>query len=84
MIFITGLLPHGIFEVPGQLISAAISARLVWFMIDKYIRHRRVETTLKQMITTSAVDTVVYALPLFLIASIIETYITPILLGLTR
>lgn len=84
MIFITGLLPHGIFEVPGQLISAAISARLVWFMIDKYIRHRRVETTLKQMITTSAVDTVVYALPLFLIASIIETYITPILLGLAR
>ncbi|AEV95426.1 stage II sporulation protein M [Pediococcus claussenii] len=80
--FLAGILPHGLFEIPGQLMSVAISARLVWFMINKYFRHKQTNVTLKTLITESAIDTVVYVLPLLFIASIIETYITPILINM--
>ncbi|GAY72060.1 stage II sporulation protein M [Lentilactobacillus kosonis] len=80
LLFLAGILPHGLFEIPAQIISAAISARLAWFMIDKYLRHRKPSATLGEMIKTTAIDTLVFVVPLLLIAAIIEQNITPILI----
>ncbi|WP_268913335.1 stage II sporulation protein M [Lentilactobacillus sp. SPB1-3] len=80
LLFLFGILPHGIFEIPGQIISAAISARLAWYMIDRFIRHRQRSETFGEMVKTTAIDTLVYVLPLLFIAAIIEQNITPILI----
>ncbi|MGF7437251.1 stage II sporulation protein M [Lentilactobacillus senioris] len=81
--FLTGILPHGIFEVSAQVISALISARIVWYQIDK-LRHRSVQVSFGQLIKQTLDDILIYVVPLYFIAAIIETYLTPLLLNLAH
>ncbi len=75
--FMAGILPHGILEIPAQIISAAISAKVVWFVFDKYIRHRDRPETFGLIIKNAVIDTIVFVLPLLFVAAIIEFSITP-------
>ena len=75
---LAGLLPHGIFELPaliiGQAAALSFGAMAVLALIKKDKRNRLLPT-LKQ-----SLKFLVLALGLLLIAAIIETYVTPLLL----
>ena len=76
---LAGLLPHGIFEVPALIIgeAAALSfGTAVIVAVFKKERRKLLLPNLKQNLKYLAI-----AIIFFLPAAIIETYITPLLLG---
>jgi stage II sporulation protein M len=64
------LLPHGIIEIPALLIAAALGAWFIETQMDKLTR-----IDLCKLFA-------VYVIPLLLVAAVIETYITPVLMGM--
>jgi stage II sporulation protein M len=76
--FVLGILPHGIFEIPAQLIAAAISARLAWYGMNRFFRRKKQDLQYGELIKQTATDTLVIVTPLLFVAAIVETYITPI------
>ena len=78
-LLLAGLLPHGIFELPALLLgqAAALSfGTVVIIALFKKERRKLILPSLKQNLRY-----LVVALVLLLPAAIIETYITPLLLG---
>lgn len=77
---INGLLPHGIFEVPALILASAAMLRIGVVLVTPQMGRSMGEVVLELLAdwTKIAIGLVV---PLLLIASIIETYITPILLA---
>jgi len=76
---LAGLLPHGIFELPALVIgqAAALSfGTVVILALFKEERRKLILPSLKQNLRYLAI-----ALVLLLPAAVIETYITPLLLG---
>lgn len=71
---LTGLLPHGIIEIPVAIIAAAIG-----FMLGKKAYEKIVEgksNNLKEELKASSSFILKFLIPLMLLASIIEVYIT--------
>jgi len=75
-----GLLPHGIFEVPALILASAATLRIGVVLVTPQTGRSLGEVVLELLAdwTKVAVGVVI---PLLLIASIIETYITPVLLA---
>lgn len=79
-LMINGLLPHGIFEVPALILASAAMLRIGVVLVTPQMGRSLGEVVLELLAdwTKVAIGVVV---PLLLIASIIETYITPVLLA---
>lgn len=80
-VFALGILPHGIIEIPCMLLSAAIGFRIGKTSLKKLaFKKENVTQELAQGIKFS----VTVIVPLLLTAALIETYITPIFISLSR
>ena len=77
---INGLLPHGIFEVPALILASAAMLRIGVVLVTPQMGRSFGEVVLELLAdwTKIAIGLVV---PLLLIASVIETYVTPVLLA---
>lgn len=77
-----GLLPHGIFEIPAMMLGVAMGLYLCRQM-NGTLRKRpgtpRIEAVLPHLCRV----TVFGVVPLLAVAAVIETFLTPLLLGLT-
>ena len=77
---INGLLPHGIFEIPALILASAAMLRIGVVLVTPQMGRSFGEVVLELLAdwTKIAVGLVV---PLLLIAAVIETYVTPVLLA---
>jgi len=75
-----GLLPHGIFEVPALILASAAMLRIGVVLVTPQVGRSMGEVVLELLAdwTKIAIGVV---LPLLLVASLIETYVTPVLLA---
>jgi uncharacterized membrane protein SpoIIM required for sporulation len=77
---INGLLPHGVFEVPALILASAAMLRIGVVLVTPQMGRSLGEVVLELLADWTKV-VIGAVIPLLLIASIIETYITPILLA---
>lgn len=75
---LAAILPHGIIELPLILISASIGLRLGHVMY-LYVKGER--TNLKQEFKDGVLFYFTRIAPLLLVAAMIETFVTPLILG---
>lgn len=77
---VSGLLPHGIFEIPALILASAAMLRIGIVLVTPQMGRSLGEVTLELLAdwTKIAVGVV---LPLLLVAAVIETYVTPLLLA---
>ena len=75
-IVILELAPHGLIEIPALLISASIGLRIghVWWS-GKWLSREWIEN-MKQELTSGLRFYIRYIVPLFLIAAVIESYVS--------
>lgn len=73
--FFAGILPHGIFEVPGIILSDALGFYIGIKFLRKVFAKEHKE--FQQALRTVALILIKFVIPLFLIAGLIEAYITP-------
>ncbi len=72
-VFVAGIIPHGILEIPALLIGTGAGIRLGWVALKK-------RSDIKKEVALSLKIFVVVILPLLFTASLIEVYITPLVL----
>lgn len=78
-IFLLGILPHGILEIPSLWFSAAAGLRIGAAALRKLVRrHADLPGELEAGLRFGAV----FILPLTLLAALIETYLTPLFIEL--
>ena len=77
---VNGLLPHGIFEIPALILASAAMLRIGVVLVTPQVGRSMGEVVLELLAdwTKIAVGLVV---PMLLIAAVIETYVTPVLLA---
>ena len=80
MQYIMGILPHGIFELPALIIAVALGLYLCRYITD-VLRHRS-SGGLLLAISNSSRILLLTTVPLLALASIIEAYITPLIMNL--
>ena len=73
---IFGILPHGVFELTGLFLSVALGFYLCRYMTRALFR-RKQERTLLDILNAVAKVYVTVVLPLLILASLIEVYVTP-------
>lgn len=77
-VFIAGILPHGIFELPAIFLSAAIGLKLGYHVIQSILKRQ-------DMVTGELMSGVLIFLfcivPMLFIAAVIETFVTGALVG---
>lgn len=76
---LVGLLPHGIFEIPGLLISFLLGI----FICSNISRRifRRDSYKLRDVFKFTIKEFVIKVIPLLVVAALVETYITPIIIS---
>lgn len=79
MIFI-GLLPHGLFELPAIFLSMAMGIYLCQTLTRKILRRSK-EEKLMDVINGLAKTFVLVVIPLLIVASAVESTITPMLIN---
>ncbi len=72
-VFLVGILPHGILEIPALLLGAGAGIHLGWVSL-----RRRSE--LKEEMRTALSMFLRIILPLLLVAALIETFLTPFIM----
>jgi uncharacterized membrane protein SpoIIM required for sporulation len=77
---INGLLPHGIFEVPALILASAAMLRIGVVLVTPQMGRSLGEVVLEVLADWTKI-VVGLVVPLLLIAAVIETYITPVLLA---
>jgi stage II sporulation protein M len=77
---INGLLPHGIFEIPALILASAAMLRIGVVLVTPQMGRSLGEVVLELLADWTKI-TIGVVVPLLLIAAIIETYITPLLLA---
>ncbi len=77
---LNGLLPHGIFEVPALILASAAMLRIGVVLVTPQMGRSLGEVMLELLADWTKV-TVGLVVPLLLIAAVVETYITPVLLA---
>ena len=77
---LAALVPHGVLELPSVLLSAAVGVRLGWEVIRK-IRGNQ-SASLRYELSRGIRFFVYRLLPLFLIAAVIEAFVTPSVINL--
>lgn len=75
-----GLLPHGIFEVPALILASAAMLRIGVVLVTPQMG-RSLGEVLLELLSDWTKVVVGVVIPLLLVASVIETYVTPILLA---
>ena len=74
-----GLLPHGIFEIPALVLASAAMLRIGVVLVTPQSGRSMGEVVL-ELLAEWAKIAVGLVLPLLLVAAVIETYVTPLLL----
>lgn len=77
LVFLAGILPHGIIEIPALIFSAA-GGLLIWQSLWDYILYNKGEPGKNFILTIKFFIFVV--MPMLAVAAIIETFITPYIL----
>lgn len=77
---LNGLLPHGIFEVPALILASAAMLRIGVVLVTPQMGRSFGEVVLELLADWTKIA-VGLVLPLLLVAAVIETYITPVLLA---
>ncbi|MDO5755165.1 MAG: stage II sporulation protein M [Tissierellia bacterium] len=78
-LFLAGILPHGIFEIPALILAIAIGLSICHSLVLKIMGRESIP--MGDILITSAITYVKYIIPLLIVAAFIETYITPMILG---
>lgn len=73
VVFLAGIVPHGIFEIPALLLGAGAGIGLGWTAVKR-------RSELKADIDRSLKMFLKVVMPLLLMASLIETFITPLII----
>ena len=79
--FVRGIIPHGIFEIPAVILSCSVGF-LICLTLVRAILGRIGAPKVKQIILDSLRTYVLVILPLLIIAGFIEAKITPLLIQL--
>ena len=77
---INGLLPHGIFEIPALILASAAMLRIGVVLVTPQMGRSLGEVVLEALADWTKIA-VGLVLPLLLVAAVIETYVTPVLLA---
>lgn len=78
-VFAAGILPHGVLELPALVLSFSLGLYLCWTLTVKLTLQR--ERSFAQALANVGRVYVLVILPLLLAAALIETYVTPMLMG---
>lgn len=76
--FAVSLLPHGIFEIPAIILSLVLSIHTVELFTRKYLMSE--DITLSSELRQTAMLFIKVVIPLLLIAALVETNLTPLLM----
>jgi stage II sporulation protein M len=76
---LAGLLPHGIFELSAVITSCALGIRLGAIFLNRLLE--KPVPDLKQSFTKSLKIFLCLVIPMLLLASVIEVWLTPIIVG---
>jgi uncharacterized membrane protein SpoIIM required for sporulation len=79
-LMVNGLLPHGIFEIPALILASAAMLRIGVVLVTPQMGRSLGEVVLESLADWTKIA-VGLVLPLLLIAAVIETYVTPVLLA---
>lgn len=79
---LAALLPHGIIEIPALLLTSAVALRLGHLFFKQVLLKQ--EQNLKAEIRRTFIFYLKVLLPMYLIAAIIETYLTPKIMELIK
>jgi len=79
LLFSTGILPHGLFELPALILSGAAVLRMAVALVTPQTGRSMGEVFIDQVADWAKVFLGV-VIPLLLVASLIETYVTPVIL----
>lgn len=77
---VSGLLPHGIFEIPALILASAAMLRIGVVIVTPQMGRSLGEVVLELLADWTKI-VVGVVVPLLLIAAVIETYVTPLLLA---
>jgi stage II sporulation protein M len=77
-VFLVGILPHGIIEIPALILGVTLGVNIC-FKLVKAILKRSIKGELKQAFIGCLRIYVLWVIPLFFVAAFIETFLTPIL-----
>ena len=80
LLYLAGILPHGIFELPALVLSVACGLYLCRTITD-YVRHNT-KGVVRSALANIARVIVINILPLLLIAAVVEANITPAVMKL--
>lgn len=75
--YLVGILPHGIFEIPALILSAALGLHLCK-AVTAALREKK-KGAVSTAVTQCGQILVYWILPLTILAAVIETYVTPVL-----
>jgi stage II sporulation protein M len=78
LVFVAGILPHGIIELPAVLISASIGLKLGYHALLSLIKRQDMVTI--ELMSGLRIF-VFWIVPMLFVAAFIETFITSLLLG---
>ena len=78
-----GLAPHGVFEIPAITLGIAMGLWLCRQM-NGMIRKRPDTPTLEEILPQLVRVSLLFLVPLLAAAALIETFLTPVLLGLVQ
>ena len=75
--YLVGILPHGIFEIPALILSAALGLYLCRTVSDALLKKRT--GSVRAALGQCGQILLWWVLPLIAVAAVIETYVTPVL-----
>ena len=83
--FLTGILPHGVIEIPVFIMGTAIGIRIGKIVLYKILRRINInllkglyaKISLKEEISLGLIFFLKFLVPLLAIAAVIEIFITP-------
>lgn len=78
-VFLSGILPHGIIEIPAIIFSTA-SGVWLWRSFYRYVRHD--ENIIKAELVSITKFFIFIIVPMLILAALIETFVTPYILNL--
>ena len=80
VMYLAGILPHGIFELPAILLSISMGLYLCYCLVKRICEGRYKRGIVKKALANSLRTFLCLIIPLLVVAALIETYITPVIL----